>query len=126
MLDATERRRSEADLKAIETYAQNIVDTVREPLLILDTTLRVRSANRAFYQTFQVSLEETVGQLVDFATEIYPGAHRLGEYRRLRLRRAAAGLAPRLALLWFPDLAVHRIRLLQRSFDGNWWSHLRS
>jgi len=35
-VDATERRRSEADLKAIETYAQNIVDTVREPLLILD------------------------------------------------------------------------------------------
>ena len=32
----------------IETYAQDIVDTVREPLLMLDTTLRVRSANRAF------------------------------------------------------------------------------
>ncbi len=53
MEDVTERRRSEADLKAIETYAQNIVDTVREPLLILDTTLRVRSANRAFYKPFK-------------------------------------------------------------------------
>src|SRR5579862_6313433 len=59
MEDVTERRRSEADLKAIETYAQNIVDTVREPLLILDTTLRVHSANSAFYQTFHVSREET-------------------------------------------------------------------
>ncbi len=39
----------------IQNYAQNIVDTVREPLLILDATLRVRSANRAFYQTFHVS-----------------------------------------------------------------------
>src|SRR4051812_10875231 len=48
----------------IQDYALNIVDTVREPLLILDTTLRVRSANRAFYQTFQVSLDETVGQLI--------------------------------------------------------------
>src|SRR5687767_4040560 len=48
----------------IQDYALNIVDTVREPLLILDTTPRVRSANRAFYQTFQVSLEETVGQLI--------------------------------------------------------------
>jgi CheY-like chemotaxis protein/PAS domain-containing protein len=64
MEDVTERRRSEADLKTIETYAQNIVDTVREPLLILDTTLRVRSANRAFYQTFQVSLEETENRLI--------------------------------------------------------------
>jgi PAS domain S-box-containing protein len=64
MEDVTERRRSEADLKAIETYAQNIVDTVREPLLILDTTLRVRSANRAFYQTFHVSSVETENRLI--------------------------------------------------------------
>lgn len=64
MEDVTERRRVEADLKAIETYAQNIVDTVREPLLILDTTLRVRSGNRAFYQTFHVSAEETENQLI--------------------------------------------------------------
>ncbi len=64
MEDVTERRRSEADLKAIETYAQNIVDTMREPLLILDATLRVRSANRAFYQTFRVSPGETEGRLI--------------------------------------------------------------
>ena len=48
----------------IENYAQNIVDTVREPLLILDATLRVRSANRAFYQTFHVTPAETEGQLI--------------------------------------------------------------
>src|SRR6202158_2081887 len=64
MEDVTERRRSEADLKSIETYAQNIVDTVREPLLILDATLRVRSGNRAFYQTFQISLEETEDRII--------------------------------------------------------------
>ncbi|MGD9712763.1 MAG: PAS domain S-box protein [Thermomicrobiales bacterium] len=48
----------------IQNYAQNIVDTVREPLLILDATLRVRSANRAFYQTFHVSSGETEGRLI--------------------------------------------------------------
>ena len=48
----------------IETYAQDIVDTVREPLLMLDTSLRVRSANRAFYQTFKVSSEETENRLI--------------------------------------------------------------
>ena len=48
----------------IQNYAQNIVDTVREPLLILDATLRVRSANRAFYQTFRVSPGETEGRLI--------------------------------------------------------------
>src|SRR5687767_12480464 len=58
MEDVTERRAAEADFKAIETYAQDIVDTVREPLLILDATLRVSSGNRAFYHTFQVRSEE--------------------------------------------------------------------
>jgi PAS domain S-box-containing protein len=48
----------------IQNYAQNIVDTVREPLLILDATLRVQSANRAFYQTFHVSAAETEGRLI--------------------------------------------------------------
>src|SRR5438270_5528985 len=48
----------------IQNYALNIVDTVREPLLILDTSLRVRSANRAFYQTFHVSSEETENRLI--------------------------------------------------------------
>ncbi len=64
MEDVTERRRSEADLRAIETYAQDIVDTVREPLLILDKTLRVQSGNRAFYHTFRVSPEETENRLI--------------------------------------------------------------
>ena len=51
-------------VEEIQNYAQNIVDTVREPLLILDATLRVRSANRAFYQTFHVSPDETEGRLI--------------------------------------------------------------
>src|SRR5436309_1895458 len=54
----------EPPVEAIQTYALNIVDTVREPLLILDTTLRVRSANRAFYQTFHVSSKETENRLI--------------------------------------------------------------
>jgi len=48
----------------IQNFAQNIVDTVREPLLILDAELCVRSANRAFYQTFYVSPEETEDHLI--------------------------------------------------------------
>jgi signal transduction histidine kinase len=51
-------------VEEFETYAQDIVDTVREPLLMLDTSLRVRSANRAFYQTFKVSPEETEDHLI--------------------------------------------------------------
>ena len=42
--------------------AHSIVETVREPLLILDEDLRVNSANSSFYSTFKVSVEETVGR----------------------------------------------------------------
>src|SRR5271154_4465964 len=56
--------KTEPLVEDIQNYAQNIVDTVREPLLILDATLRVRSANRAFYQTFHVSPGETEGRLI--------------------------------------------------------------
>src|SRR5436305_581148 len=56
--------KSEPLVEDIQNYALDIVDTVREPLLILDTTLRVRFANRAFYQTFHVSAKETENRLI--------------------------------------------------------------
>src|SRR5215204_5817867 len=56
--------KAEPLVEDIQNYAMNIVDTVREPLLILDATLRVQSANRAFYQTFHVSSEETENRLI--------------------------------------------------------------
>ena len=40
-------------------FAQNIVDTVREPLVVLNGAFQVISANKAFYKTFRVSPEET-------------------------------------------------------------------
>jgi signal transduction histidine kinase len=64
MKDMTQLRRAEGDLKAATAYPQNILDTVREPLLILDTTSRVRSANLAFYQTFQASKDEIENRLI--------------------------------------------------------------
>lgn len=64
----------------IRNYAQNIVDTVREPLLILDATLRVQSANRAFYQTFHVSPAETEGRLI---YELGNGQWDIPDLRRL-------------------------------------------
>src|SRR5690349_3770153 len=44
--------------------AADIVDTVREPLLVLDGDLRVRFVNRSFLHTFQVSEQATVGTVV--------------------------------------------------------------
>src|SRR5437763_2007196 len=56
--------KAEPLVEDIQNFAQDIVDTVREPLLILDAALRVRSANHAFYQTFHVSAEETENRLI--------------------------------------------------------------
>jgi PAS domain S-box-containing protein len=44
--------------------ARAMVDTVREPLLVLDKDLRVVVASRTFYQTFKVDRQETQGRLV--------------------------------------------------------------
>jgi two-component sensor histidine kinase len=44
--------------------AQSIVDTVREPVIVLDKVLRVIAASRSFYSAFEVSPEETQGKLL--------------------------------------------------------------
>jgi chemotaxis protein methyltransferase CheR len=46
------------------TYIRTVVDTLREPFLILDENLRVLSANKTFYVVFQVTKKETEGELV--------------------------------------------------------------
>lgn len=59
-----EHKHMERALQESGEYADNIVATVREPLLVLDADLRVILANRAFYSTFQVTPEDTEGKLV--------------------------------------------------------------
>jgi nitrogen-specific signal transduction histidine kinase len=44
--------------------ALDIVETIRNPVLVLDPDLRVVFANRAFLRTFRVRSEETLGWLV--------------------------------------------------------------
>ena len=46
------------------TLAQSIVDTVRDPLLVLDQELRVITASRSFYQTFRLEDDQVRGQLL--------------------------------------------------------------
>ncbi len=49
-------------VKDEHTLAHAIVDTVREPLIVLDRNLRVVVASRSFYQTFGVDPQDTQGQ----------------------------------------------------------------
>lgn len=59
--DVTAARTLERELDRQRRMAQGIVDTVREPLLVLDGQLTVIAASRSFYSTFKVSERDTIG-----------------------------------------------------------------
>ncbi|HSO06082.1 MAG TPA: PAS domain S-box protein [Pelomicrobium sp.] len=53
-----------ADLTAAKLYAESIVETIHEPLLVLLPDLRVKSANPAFFRHFRVEPAETLGRRI--------------------------------------------------------------
>jgi two-component system, chemotaxis family, CheB/CheR fusion protein len=57
--DVTRLKRSEEALLEARNYAENIIHTTATPLVVLNPELEIVSANRAFYETFQVMPEET-------------------------------------------------------------------
>ncbi len=58
----TEMKQAQEALQGARELAAGIVDTVREPLIVLDGALCVVSASRSFYRRFHVAPEETVGR----------------------------------------------------------------
>ncbi len=64
LVDIDSLKRSTEQLRYARDYADAIVQTVREALVVLDHDLRVVTANRQFYQTFQVSLADTEGRSI--------------------------------------------------------------
>ncbi len=59
-----ELRKLNKETQAAREFAESVIATVREPLLVLDADLRVLSASRSFLKTFKVSKEETEGRFV--------------------------------------------------------------
>lgn len=57
-----ERKRTEQAISAARSFAESVVDSVWEPLVVLDGNLRIQRANRAFHQTFQTTPEEAAGR----------------------------------------------------------------
>jgi two-component system CheB/CheR fusion protein len=51
-------------VKVGSIYTESIIDTMREPMLVLDEHLKVVSANKGFYRAFKVTMEDTQGQLI--------------------------------------------------------------
>ncbi len=89
MRDVTERQKRELELQDAVAYAESIINAMREPLLVLDAELRVRSANRSFYQMFQVSPETIKNQF------LYELGH--GQWNISPLRALLENVLPRQA-----------------------------
>jgi two-component system CheB/CheR fusion protein len=64
LIDINALKRTESEIKEARDYAEAIIETIREPLIVLDEKLRVQTANRAFYEEFQVSPDETQNRLL--------------------------------------------------------------
>ena len=144
--DIDEAKHAQMRLKESGEYAQSIVETVREPILILTADLRIKSANQSFYQTFRVKPEETenlflhdlgagqwnIPSLRTLLEDILPGHHTFEEHEveldfpvighRVMLLNARE-VCPRdsaspLILLAFQDVTEHRrAELLRQSWE---------
>jgi two-component system, chemotaxis family, CheB/CheR fusion protein len=105
----------EAQLEHARNHFVAIVETVREPLLVLDAELRVLTANRSFYQTFRVSPAETE------ATPIYElggGQWNVPAFRQLLERIKAGESAVDFTVeAEFPALGRRRMAVNARPID---------
>lgn len=76
---ALEYKQLETEIQDAREYAENIVETVREPLVVLDADLKILTANHSFYTTFKVTPGETIGNF------IYDLGNRQWDIPRLRV-----------------------------------------
>jgi chemotaxis protein methyltransferase CheR len=79
------------DLDDARPLAQAIVDTIRDPLLVLDQDLRVVTANRAFYQAFRMNRQDIHGRPVYGLGD--------GQWDIPELRLLLEGVAPQHAVM---------------------------
>ncbi|HZH14251.1 MAG TPA: PAS domain-containing protein, partial [Archangium sp.] len=85
--DIDRLKRSLDAARQASELSQAILDTLREPFLLLDASLRVVDANPAFYQAFQVTREQTQGH------QVYTLGN--GQWNILRLRELLEEILPR-------------------------------
>jgi two-component sensor histidine kinase len=107
-------------VKDVGTLAQAIVDTVVEPLIVLDSDLRVVTASRSFYLTFQVDRQNTQGQLLYDLGD--------GQWDIAELRMLLEKIAPEHGVMEgyevdreFPGIGRRTMRLSARKvfYEGN-------
>ena len=82
LVDIDALKRSMEQLEHSRNYVRAIVETVREPLIVLDANLRVFTANRSFYHTFEATIADTEQRLI---FDLGNGQWNIPKLRRLLL-----------------------------------------
>jgi two-component system, chemotaxis family, CheB/CheR fusion protein len=82
LVDIDALKRSMEQLEHSRNYVRAIVETVREPLIVLDGNLRVATANRSFYHTFEATSADTEQRLI---FDLGNGQWNIPKLRRLLL-----------------------------------------
>jgi two-component system, chemotaxis family, CheB/CheR fusion protein len=115
--DISQRILAEAHARNAQMLTENIVDTVREPLIVLDGELRVVSASSSFCRFFQATTENTVGHLL----------YELGEcqWDIPELRKLLEAILPENQVFEnfpiehdFPGIGRHKLQLNARRIKG--------
>lgn len=79
-VDVTELEQSQSRIAEARDYAEAIVRTAHDPMMVLGDDLRIRSANPAFYRCFRTDAKHTEGYLV---YELGNGQWNIPQLRRL-------------------------------------------
>jgi len=64
IVDDTVGKQLETEIQDAREYAENIVETVHKPLVVLDSDLKILTANQSFYDIFKVTPGETIGNFI--------------------------------------------------------------
>jgi PAS domain S-box-containing protein len=87
VVDLTEHVRNEQALAEAKAFAESIVDTVSQPLAVLDSELKIISGNRAFTQFFQKPTEHVRGRSFELLLDLWWSGNKLrSELEKVLLR----------------------------------------
>ena len=91
LLDIDAMRRQEDQLREAKELAEAVVDTMRDPLVVMETDLRIRAVNKAFCWAFGVQRGEAVGRAL---TDLDDGGWDIPQLRSMLERVGGEYTAP--------------------------------